>query len=108
MYDKTVSDIWNISLSDLIEINDHLLESLGKQKVLKSHSLEFEERLTVHAKRILSAINVMHMLGVPAGSKSSFITTKWSSELTNDSVTKLIKANSSLDWVRINRNDVLA
>tara|TARA_R100001460_G_scaffold42093_6_gene78073 strand:+ start:2271 stop:2594 length:324 start_codon:yes stop_codon:yes gene_type:complete len=106
MYRKTVSDIWNISLSDLIDINDHLLTAIGEYGDL-TPSPDWEEQLRSHCQTLLNAINVMHRLGVPTDSEQSFVTTRWTSDLTNSDVNELIEANASLDWVRSHRNYIL-
>jgi hypothetical protein len=108
MYNKTVSNIWDITLSDLIEINEHLLTSFGRQIVLDTHDEEWEQKLRLSIKNTLSAINVMHRLGVPVDSDTPFKSTKWASRITIPDVNQLIEANLSLDWIRNNRNDVLA
>ncbi len=108
MYRKTVSDIWNISLSDLIDINDHLLTALGEELIFQESLVtDWEQKIRSHCQTLLNAINVMHRLGVPTDSEQSFVTTRWTSDLTNNDVNELIEANASLDWVRSHRNYIL-
>lgn len=109
MYKKTVDDIWNISLSDLIDINNHLLTVLGEELIFQEALVtDWEQKIRSHCRTLLNAIDVMHRLGVPTNSEQSFVTTKWTPDaLTNSDVNELIEANASLDWVRSHRNYIL-
>lgn len=105
MYTKTIDTIWAISPADLIQLTNCLLECLGDEYLDPTGEMsDFGHKLQYHIGNLNVAFQVMHKLGCPADSTTPLIQHKWNDKLDNHDCEILSEANSSLYWVKCNRN----